>query len=132
MKNTVILVGLIILIGVSTYFVLARKYSAPLQLTPPQRADPYQATLTGQFECLPHKKKSGPQTLECAFGLKTDSNEYYAVDFNLMSQPYPELNAGDRFSANGVITPIEYLSTNHWHKYNVTGVFSVTDSVIKL
>lgn len=92
---------------------------------------PYRATLTGEYVCLPHKDTSGPQTLECAFGMKTDVGEYYALDFNLMSQGPAELNVGDRFTATGNITPIEMLSTDHWDVYSIEGIFSVTDSVVK-
>lgn len=33
----------------------------------------------GVMVCLPHKNTSGPQTLECAYGLKDDENRYYAL-----------------------------------------------------
>lgn len=90
---------------------------------------PYRGTLTGVQTCLPHKDTSGPQTMECAIGMQTDAGEYYALDFAVMSQIPPEIQNGQRFSANGLITPIENLSSDHWQKYNVKGIFSVTDSV---
>lgn len=34
---------------------------------------------TGMLDCLPHRKTSGEQTLECAIGLKTDSGDYYGL-----------------------------------------------------
>lgn len=37
------------------------------------------ATYTGTVVCLPHKNTDGPQTLECATGLKTDEGKYYAL-----------------------------------------------------
>lgn len=89
----------------------------------------YRGTLVGEYLCLPHVNTSGPQTLECALGLKTDSGEYYALDFYLMSQMGQNLATGDRISANGLITPIERLSTEIWRKYPIKGVFSVTDSL---
>jgi hypothetical protein len=91
----------------------------------------YRGTLSGEFLCLPHVDTAGPQTDECAFGIRTDAGEYYALDFALMSQMAPELTPGERFSASGMITPIELLSTDHWRKYPVVGIFSVTDSVEK-
>lgn len=91
--------------------------------------EPYRATLSGVQTCLPHKDTSGPQTLECAIGIETDAGEYYSLDFNLMSQIPVEIQNGERFTASGIVTPIERLSTNHWQKYNVQGIFSVTDSV---
>ena len=95
----------------------------------PHEIDRYRATLTGEYLCLPHVNNSGPQTMECALGLRTDSGEYYALDFALMSQEATELMTGDRISANGLVTPIEMLSTDHWRQYPLEGIFSVTDSL---
>jgi len=90
--------------------------------------EPYRATLSGTQVCLPHKDTSGPQTLECAIGIQTDAGEYYALDFNLMSEMPPEIQGGERFTASGVVTPKENLSAEQ--KYDIEGVFSVTDSVV--
>lgn len=91
---------------------------------------PYRGTLTGVFVCLPHKDTSGPQTLECAYGMKTEANEYYAIDLGLLSQDIPNLTSGNKFSANGLITPVEYLSSSNWQKYPIEGIFSITDSLV--
>jgi hypothetical protein len=91
--------------------------------------EPYRGTLAGEYLCLPHVDTEGPQTMECAFGIKTDTGEYYAIDFTLMSQEHRSVNTGERISANGVITPIERLSTDHWRIYPIEGIFSVTDSL---
>ncbi len=45
---------------------------------------------TGTIVCLPHKNTDGPQTLECATGLKSDDNTYYALH---TGRPEPELSA---------------------------------------
>jgi hypothetical protein len=91
--------------------------------------EPYRGTLTGQHVCLPRIETAGPQTMECALGLLTDGGEYYALDFNLLSQSKPQLSVGDRISAAGIITPVERLSTDHWRQYPIEGIFSVTDSL---
>lgn len=36
-------------------------------------------TLEGTAVCLPHKNSDGPQTLECAVGIKTKDGAYYGV-----------------------------------------------------
>lgn len=90
---------------------------------------PKRMTLSGTYLCLPHVDTSGPQTLECAFGIKTDDGTYYALDFMLMSQLAPNVPMNARITANGLLTPIERLSTDHWRKYPIKGIFSVTDSV---
>jgi hypothetical protein len=99
-----------------------------LQLVGDQ-SEPRRATFTGVSLCLPHVDTSGPQTEECASGMRTDSGEYYAVDMSLMSQAHPEIGPEVRFTANGVITPVARLSSDHWRKYPIVGIFSVTDSV---
>ena len=93
----------------------------------PGNVDRYRASLEGEVVCLPHVGP-GPHTMECAFGLKTDAGEHYALDFNLLSLEYEMPETGNRFSANGMVTPIEMLSSDHWRKYDVEGIFSVTDS----
>ena len=92
--------------------------------------DRYRGTLTGEMVCLPHRDTSGPHTMECAFGMRTDSGEYYAVDLHLMLQEHAPLDTGVRFTANGLITPVEMLSSDHWQKYAIEGIFSVTDSLV--
>lgn len=91
--------------------------------------EPYRGTLVGEYVCLPHRNAEGPQTDECALGLKTDVGEYFAIDFGLMSQAQPALSVGDRISASGVITPVERLSSEYWRNYPIEAIFSVTDSL---
>jgi hypothetical protein len=85
--------------------------------------------LTGTQVCLPHKDTTGPQTLECAIGMKTEAGDYYVLDLNLVSQAPADIPNGKAFTASGFITPIEYLNTDQWQKYNVKGIFSVTDLI---
>lgn len=90
----------------------------------------YRTSLTGVQVCLPHKDSTGPQTLECAQGIKTEDGDYYALDFSLMSQIPAEIEVGNTFTATGLVTPIELLSSDHWQMYDIQGIFSVTDSLI--
>jgi hypothetical protein len=39
-------------------------------------------TIEGTIACLPHKNTDGPQTLECAAGLKTNDGTYYSLKIN--------------------------------------------------
>ncbi len=36
-------------------------------------------SVRGTMVCLPHKDTSGPQTMECAFGIKADDGRYYGL-----------------------------------------------------
>lgn len=91
--------------------------------------EPYRATLTGETVCLPHRDTRGPQTMECAYGVRLDDGTHYAVDLTLMSQGPMDFQIGKRMTASGVVTPIERLSSDHWRTYDVKGIFSVTDSL---
>jgi predicted lipoprotein with Yx(FWY)xxD motif len=93
--------------------------------------EPYRATLTGEYLCLPHVNTDGPQTLECALGLQAEDGTYYAVDFGLMSTGTPDISTGERITASGTVTPVERLSSDHWRQYPIVGIFSVTDSLIR-
>lgn len=128
-KTALILIALVILLVAGFYALNAYIYAEKQEGAAVER---YRATLTGVQVCLPHKNTDGPTTLECAIGMKTDAGEHYALDFSLMSQIPPSIQDGDRFEASGMVTPIEMLSTDQWQKYDVEGIFSVTDGVKKL
>jgi hypothetical protein len=69
-------------------------------------------SVSGEIVCLPHKNADGPQTLECSYGLRTDDNRYYALQY----QPFPtDLQIGDRVSVNGTLT------TGGHTVYNIVG-----------
>lgn len=129
MKKTFTIIGGLAVVLVAGFYALNSYIYAEKQ-GDPSDIDRYRGTLSGEVVCLPHRDTDGPQTLECAMGLRTDVGEHYAVDLNLMSQEHPPLDTGKRLTANGVITPIEMLSTDQWQKYDVKGIFSVTDSLV--
>lgn len=86
---------------------------------------PDRITLEGEYVCLPHRDTTGVQTDECAAGIRTDT-AYYALDFALASQT-AQFTVGDRFTASGIFTPVETLSSDRWQQYDIKGIFSVTD-----
>ncbi len=131
MKKTLLIIGVVIVVLVGGFFAL-NNYIYQEKQGDGSEVVAYRGTLTGEHVCLPHADTSGPSTMECALGIKTDAGEYYALDFTLMSQIDPGVQNGDRFTATGLITPIELLSSDHWRKYAIKGIFSVTDSVKKL
>lgn len=87
---------------------------------------PERVTLTGTYLCLPHKVQSEFQTLECALGMQTADGKYYAVDFGLSSNSEIEPEMNEEFTASGVLTPVEMLSSDHWQNYPIEGIFSIT------
>lgn len=101
--------------------------------TPTQHTSaPQRMTMEGEIVCLPKKNTGDIQTMECQLGLLGNDGNYYILDTNLISQTPPQYDTGDRISASGTVTPIEFLSTDKWQQYQVKGIFSVTDSFKKL
>ncbi|HYC34582.1 MAG TPA: hypothetical protein VEC13_02515 [Candidatus Paceibacterota bacterium] len=93
---------------------------------------PKRITVTGLWECLPHKDTTGPQTEECALGIAVDqSDAHYALDLNLMSATPIDFATGTHIRVQGVMTPANQLNTNIWQKYPIDGIISAT-SIEKL
>lgn len=57
--------------------------SGPLSPNDPDPSEPASSgeriTISGTMICLPHKNTNGPQTLECAMGMKADNGKNYAL-----------------------------------------------------
>ncbi len=89
---------------------------------------PEKTTLKGVYTCLPHRESKGPQTTECALGIKTDNGVYYAMDTNLIQSKniLSSLTTGDRIQIDGPIVPVEQLNSDSWQKYDIHGIISVT------
>lgn len=89
---------------------------------------PYQASLSGEYTCLPLAEVSEEQVQECTLGLKVDSGEYYVVDLTPMPD-VKDIPAESKISATGMVAPIGWLRTDGWKKYEINGVFTVTGSL---
>lgn len=77
-----------------------------------------QVSLEGTLVCLPHKNTDGPQTLECASGLRTNKDKYYALKGSVdgigsgkavVVEGTLEANETDKYKSEGtvVISSIE-------------------------
>jgi len=76
--------------------------------------------VTGEFVCLPHKDTSGPQTLECALGLKGDDGKYYGLqDTDSQYSNVSGVGTGARVKVSGKFTPKTDTT------YNSAGVLTV-------
>lgn len=78
------------------------------------------ATFRGEIVCLPHKNTSGPQTLECAFGLENSSGTFYGLKNLGLGSGIPTVNTGDTVSITGTL---EQPDPNT--KYNIQGTINV-------
>jgi len=123
-KLVLILIGLLIVVfaGWYAFFNTTSKSTAHEPLDP----TPRQVTLSGTYVCLPHLDTTGPQTEECAFGLKADDGEYYAINFGQSADSMQQFQSGAHITAEGFTVIKEALSTDHWQKYNMKGIFTIT------
>lgn len=83
---------------------------------------PGRMVVEGEYVCLPHRNSSGPQTMECAFGLKSDDGLFYGLDFGLLSSTgWMDLATGSRVRVEG-----PYAVDNGSSNYKIEGIISVT------
>lgn len=127
MKRKILI--LIILIFVGFLFVYLYQYSNFSKLIPftsPAPIVPYEVEIKGQHVCLPHKNTRGAQTLECALGIMTEEDVYYALDLSaLPSEVTTSFGAKKNLSVKGLMVPVEQLSSDYWQKYNIKGIIQV-------
>ena len=65
-------------------------------------------SVTGIWECLPHKDASGPQTMECALGIAIDQSDgHYGINTSLMAAYPVDYPTGTRVRVTGNVVPPE-------------------------
>ena len=130
MSNTFkTIIGLALFIGLVVWLALLGKPTTDIPIAVPvvEKA----ITVTGTQVCLPHKNTDGPQTLECALGLKDSvAGEYYALDLSA----YSEIDSNDygmdqEIVVSGAFTPVEALSDDYWQIYTMKGIIRVSNMV---
>lgn len=101
---------------------------------PPTQEEDYnrEVSMIGTYTCLPHADTSGPQTLECAFGIQEESTgDYYALDTQFLdTNLFMTLATNTKVKVDGLLTPVEMLSSTSWQKYNIKGILSARTAVI--
>lgn len=122
-----IIIGLVLLVVVALLISNQKGKDTP---TPtPKDIVPERKTMSGTYiDCLPRQDNFSSEP--CVAGMKTDAGEYYAIDLGLMSQTPPVFTPGDYFTANGILTPREMISSDQTRESVGKGVFSITDSVV--
>lgn len=72
-------------------------------------------TYIGTLVCLPHKDTRGPQTLECAYGLRTNDGKYHGLKDD--GQLVFGLSINDEVQVTGTITE------------NTSSIYNIVDTV---
>jgi hypothetical protein len=76
-------------------------------------------TVTGEYTCLPHANTDGPQTLECALGIKSENGEYFGLDDPEMKY-ITKLATGKKITVTGM-----FRKNAENNKYANTGTIEI-------
>ena len=101
-----------------------KKITIPLDTATPQNV-----TLSGTYVCLPFIDSKTPISSECVFGLQTDDGLYYMVNFGQSASAMEEFQKGAHIVADGFYVYKESLNTDQWQKYNMKGIFTITNKI---
>jgi membrane-bound inhibitor of C-type lysozyme len=101
--------------GQATTFSDCNQKASDLQ---PTKGD---ITIKGELVCLPHKNTTGPQTMECAYGLKAAGGEYYGL-----FDKDPQYKNISNTPMNTQVEVTGAIKLNTDNKYNTIGTIYVT------
>lgn len=91
---------------------------------------PYEATFSGTTTCLPHRDTSGPTTMECALGLKTDEGFHIGLDMSAVQMEAGSgLDTGEDVTVSGLYVPVEQMSGTMGQIYDIRGVMRVSSVI---
>ena len=129
MKNKALIPILIVVFAAAGFFVwdfLPRpdNQAAENQLPAETIQEGQNITVRGTIVCLPHKNSDGPQTLECAYGLKADNKYYGLADL--------EVGAWETYKIDqSVEVTGRFAKAGEEEKYNIIGTISV-ETIVSL
>lgn len=128
--NTLWLAIVLIALAVIAFFTF--RTNRPDEVAPPAGeplgAQTQMVVREGVVTCLPHRNTTGPTTMECAYGLKTDSGEYYGLDASaLPTDKQGGYDVGQQVSFEGVLVPQADIPKLFWSTYNIVGLMQVAD-----
>lgn len=128
-KLFLIIVGVFLGLGVLGYLSTQDNLVAPGPVGPrPSQPVPptgSMVTVSGKIICLPHRDKSGEQTLECAIGFQGNDGVYYGLMNLDKFIPSPAVVIGEQLTVSGILD----TQTSPYHtKYDTVGTLYI-DSV---
>lgn len=91
-----------------------------------------QVSIEGTFVCLPHKDTSGPQTLECALGMKADDGGYYGIGGKSASveSKFGNIPNDSRIRVAGTLVPYVAIKDSTMLKYGIVGLIEATSLTV--
>jgi hypothetical protein len=95
------------------------------QAAPIVTETPAMITVSGAYVCLP--TIDGSATADCAFGIKTDGGEYYAVNFGASAGSMADFASGAHIAAQGTLILREDLRPDSWKKFKMKGLFTILE-----
>lgn len=113
MKRSTI-IAIAVVLAVIILAVNATRLRAPTQDIPETGS----ITVTGTLACLP-KKGDGPQTVECAYGLRAIGDIYYGL--SMTSGDLFDYQTGQSLQVKGLFTPPESNTS-----YDIIGTIEVS------
>ncbi len=124
-KKALLIVFVLLVVTGLAYLAIALYKSSPTnnEPTPEVVSVPAAGPITarGTIVCLPHKNTDGPQTLECAYGLKDESGRYFG-----MSDTDPEYKNISNLTMNTSVTVNGTFKPEESDRYQSIGIIAVT------
>jgi hypothetical protein len=96
-----------------------------VQTTPDAPANTM-VTLSGTYVCLPFLP-TVTKTADCAFGIRTDTGEYYAVNFGASAGSMADFRDGAHITARGMIILRADLRPDSWTSFDIQGLFTIME-----
>jgi hypothetical protein len=128
MIKTIIGLSTILVIAIAAYFFYAMNYqplngssiTEKIENKSPELETAQDITIRGTLECLP-KSGDGPQTMECAFGLKDENGRFYGLN-----DPEWKFLIGPAMNTKVTVTG-KLKDKNSGDKYNTIGTIEITN-----
>lgn len=127
--NALVWLLVLVALAIVAFFVFRAKRPASEVMDGQSLGASAEATvIEGEVVCLPHRDTTGPTTLECAYGVKTDEGNYYGLDGSqLPTEKQGGYETGKRVSFEGALLTPEQMPESFWNTYNIVGILQVQD-----
>jgi hypothetical protein len=117
-RNGLIILASIVVILLTAVVVVAIQSKSSVKAP---STDGSEIVVKGTAVCLPHKNTDGPQTMECALGIKDEKGQHYALsDTDPSYKNVSNMPTGEMVEVKGT------LEKGNGDKYDTVGTLKVT------